>query len=925
MSPFIETLGWMLVHFLWQASAIAVLHWIVMQFISGARWRYLLCCGAMLAMLVCAGVSLVMHWPEPEPKPTMVEAVAVASPSVPVDKEATSHPMAEPNPPAPINVAMQGESSAPTSTANVGAVEDVVPRGMASWLPLVVALWAVGVAILSLNFLRSWRALRRLRSLSDPDTNASTVSVFERLLDRMGLTRPVELRCSEKTSVPLVVGWIRPAVIVPVSLFARMPSWQVEAILAHELAHIRRHDYLVNFLQNVIETIFFYHPAVWWVSNQIRKEREHCCDDTAAAICGNVVDYARALTSLEEMRGEVPAGALSAASGPLLGRVRRLLGASQNDATAAFSWPVGAALALLVAGLFASVHFVQGQEPNDAEEVKIDTTNRDESVRGQSLQGLPQSDDITKFDDLYDAEGKRKPNVYSQSLGKVGPWLYYRAGVDHFYLSVRPDPEVVKDIVYGPIPGHPVEKLDLAGWLRESPNHPDPGYARRVAHHMIRSGDESLAGTAFDWILTFEPPSPPKEYASLLDEVTAFLREHPGSDKARTVSEQLARMTAESEIAWDKKREQLSDERYQTGVAGSMRTEDGRKILWSEESASPLRLGVAGVEKDARWQIGDTITLDVFVCNSSPDPLRFAWTPRIDEGLWLELIDAEGNVRRSEITMMSTLIFHQRCKLAPSEMLKVKTGAEFVIGRTEAIRHRIPVETPGAYTLRMRCYLGIDDWKGRDGQEIVRPTGEWAGEVLSDAIPVTITGDDAEPAATGAKAATKRKLGETWPEEKLAKLPFGEPDRHGLRVARFFEPRQDSYEIGDRVDGRVIFHNTGDTPVEFVTDHWHQHDTWHCTKNGGETVKPRIASRLGFHLSGPFRLEPGEVCELGAQGVKIGTVPYDHEPGAVYTTVHLPAEADDTFTCAWDVNLTYPGEEGSTLRSGGLRFHNDEV
>ncbi|MEZ5329528.1 MAG: M56 family metallopeptidase [Verrucomicrobiales bacterium] len=919
MSPFIETLGWMLIHFLWQAAVIAVLLWIVTQFIRSARWRYLLYCGSMLAMLACAFVSVVMHWPES--KPTMAQAVAVASPSVPVDMAATSQPTAELNPPGPINVVMPGESSAPMSTAIVGAVQDEIPLGMASWLPWVVALWAVGVAILSLNFLRSWKALRRLRSLSDPDTNASTVSVFARLLDRMGLTRQVELRCSEKTSVPLVVGWIRPAVIVPVSLFARMPSWQVEAILAHELAHIRRHDYLVNLLQNVVETIFFYHPAVWWVSNQIRKEREHCCDDTAAAICGNVVDYARALTSLEELRSDVPAGALSAASGPLLGRVRRLLGASQNDAAAAFSWPVGVAVALLVAGLFASVHFVQGQEPNDAKDEKVDPTNRAGSVRGLPLYGLPTSDDITKFDDLYDADGKRKPNVFFQSLGEVGPWLYYRAGAAHFYLSVRPDPEVVKDIVYGPIPGRPVEKLDLAGWLRESPNHPDPSYARRVAHRMIRSGDESLAMTSFDWILTFEPPSPPREYASLLDEVTAYLREHPGSDKAKAVSDQLARMTAESEIAWDKKREQLADELYQSGVAGSMRTEDGRKIRWSEETDSPLRLGVAGVEEGARWRIGDTIVLDVFVCNSSSDPLRFAWTPRIDEGLSLQLTDAEGNTLQAQITRFSGWIVHQRGELAPSEMLKVKSGAAFFIGKSEEdVRNRFPVETPGEYSLRVSCQLGINDWKGRDGQEIVRPAGEWAGEVLSDAMPVTIIDADPKPAATSADSATSSVSGETWSEENLTELPFGEPDRHGLRVARFFQPQQDRYEIGDRVDGRIVFHNTGAESVEFVTEDWHQRETWHCTKNGGEKVDPWIAERMGFRGYPRFRLAPGEVCTVGAQGVKIGRVPYDDEPGAVFTTVRLPAEAGDTFTCAWDVTLTYAGEEESTLRSGDFVF-----
>ena len=103
-----------------------------------------------------------------------------------------------------------------------------------------------------------------------------------------------------------LIGWLRPVILFPASALTGLSAEQLEALLAHELAHIRRYDYLVNLLQTTVETLFFYHPAVWWVSAQVRQEREHCCDDLAVAACGDVLTYARALTALEQLRGSEP-------------------------------------------------------------------------------------------------------------------------------------------------------------------------------------------------------------------------------------------------------------------------------------------------------------------------------------------------------------------------------------------------------------------------------------------------------------------------------------------------------------------------------------------------------------------------------------------------------------------------------------------
>ncbi len=141
-------------------------------------------------------------------------------------------------------------------------------------------------------------------------------------------------------------------ILVPAGALINLSANELEAILAHELAHIRRFDYVANLLQSAIEALMFYHPGVWWIGKRIRAERENCCDDLAIAACGDRVVYARALTALEELRSGYPRFAMAATSGPLLSRVRRLLG---KDDPRRRSLPVWMALAtVLVAGLVAS-------------------------------------------------------------------------------------------------------------------------------------------------------------------------------------------------------------------------------------------------------------------------------------------------------------------------------------------------------------------------------------------------------------------------------------------------------------------------------------------------------------------------------------------------------------------------------------------
>ena len=147
--------------------------------------------------------------------------------------------------------------------------------------------------------------------------------MLDRLARRMNLTPPIRLLESADSIGPAVIGWVRPAILIPAGMATGLGPTELESILDHELAHIRRLDYLVNLIQSVVETLLFYHPAVWWVSRRIQVEREHCCDDIAIEVCGDRLAFARALTRLEAFRFDSGL-AVAAHSGSLLARIRRI-------------------------------------------------------------------------------------------------------------------------------------------------------------------------------------------------------------------------------------------------------------------------------------------------------------------------------------------------------------------------------------------------------------------------------------------------------------------------------------------------------------------------------------------------------------------------------------------------------------------------
>lgn len=215
----------------------------------------------------------------------------------------------------------------PTGGLAMAAVLVVLGRAVTARLPLLVGAWMLGVGGFALYSAGGWLAMARLRRTSSRLVPAEWKELLSELRRRMNCRAAVELGLSAQVSSPCAMGWLRPLILMPLSFVSGIPVEHLRALLAHELSHIRRHDYLVNLAQRGVEVLFFFHPAVWWLSGRVSQERENCCDDAGVAVCGNRVAYARALVELAALEAaKGPWAPLVAANGgEIRGRVQRVL------------------------------------------------------------------------------------------------------------------------------------------------------------------------------------------------------------------------------------------------------------------------------------------------------------------------------------------------------------------------------------------------------------------------------------------------------------------------------------------------------------------------------------------------------------------------------------------------------------------------
>lgn len=419
LPDWVERLGWTLVHSLWQLTAVAVIAAMVGILLKrrSAMVRYL---AAVIALGAMAGLPCVTWTLIDVSKQSGIMAGqpirSIPTPPILPSGEPVPHLQntSESNLPAampdPLIVILEPSSNQPADATTgpsrsqvpdelmppqTDAIDDATaihsvlanekPSGTA-WgrlvdrsrlvvepnLPWLVWLWLTGVVVCSLRPVWGLWMQWRLRRVGLSVVSDELQRTLVQLTHRMGLRRFVRLAESACVNVPMVVGYMRPMILLPASILTGLTPNQLESLLAHELAHVRRHDWLVNALQVVVETLLFYHPAVWWLSNRIRNERELCCDDVALAVVGDRAVYARMLLRVEELRHANPGKTMSAPSsiaatgGDLVHRVRRLLPAGYNAERASRGWLSGALL-LLTLGILGGVSAMAVHGQNEPE------------------------------------------------------------------------------------------------------------------------------------------------------------------------------------------------------------------------------------------------------------------------------------------------------------------------------------------------------------------------------------------------------------------------------------------------------------------------------------------------------------------------------------------------------------------------------
>jgi beta-lactamase regulating signal transducer with metallopeptidase domain len=339
MNHTIQAVAWTLIHFCWQAAAVAVVYRVLSVALArrSSNARYLAALCTLLIML--AGAVATFSW-ELRSGPAMPGLAAVTSPSGDTLREYRFS----------LTMAPVDDTQRPAS--NAVSLSNLAPLNLLLWID---GFWLLGVVALSFRSLGGWWLIQRLRTSATAEAPAAAMASFRRIAGALGLRRPVLLRVSNAIAGPVTVGALRALVLLPLSAATSLSPEELEVVLAHELAHVRRADFFWNLVQTVVETLFFFHPAVWWIGGRIRHERELCCDDLALTVCPDPLVYARALFRLEEQRGSQwqLAMALDGHQSPqtLRMRIARILGEPLTHTSRRGTFSLAAAGALLVVAL----------------------------------------------------------------------------------------------------------------------------------------------------------------------------------------------------------------------------------------------------------------------------------------------------------------------------------------------------------------------------------------------------------------------------------------------------------------------------------------------------------------------------------------------------------------------------------------------
>ncbi len=310
----IEAIGWTLFHSVWQGALITIILIGALYILNKypSQVRYLISFLALVILLIWAGITFYLAYSHALEKQVL-------------KKNLISNP-------AQVIEVMQSkiqhtEVMKKTQPANTQIKWIRFRASLQRNFPVVFMLWLIGVLFFLFRMVGSIIYLQGLRRRQIfPFEDIWAQKILE-LKEKFGIRQPIEAFQSLLVKIPMALGYLKPILLIPASFFSGLSTSELEAVLAHELAHIKRYDYVLNIIQSIIETLFFFHPAVWLISKSIRNEREHSCDDLAVEITGDKVSYAKALALSQELmmnKQDQYAMTFSSGKGSLLKRVKRL-------------------------------------------------------------------------------------------------------------------------------------------------------------------------------------------------------------------------------------------------------------------------------------------------------------------------------------------------------------------------------------------------------------------------------------------------------------------------------------------------------------------------------------------------------------------------------------------------------------------------
>ena len=374
----VHCVGLVLLHFVWQGVLIAVCLACGLRLMRrrSADARYVLSVAALALMTAFPiGTFFLVPAPDGTVSTAMQTGPSTFEPEQVVYSEQLPTAAENHEPPALRDSRLETWSApadlatAPTSVRSAretggNAAQPAVRLSLTTWdrllvsmLPWIVSLWAIGVFVLSLRLAGSWLQVARLKWQGTQPVAESLQNLAERVARQLGVRRSVAIFESTLAAVPCLIGVLRPTILLPASALTGLSPEQLESILAHELAHVRRHDCLITVIQAFVEILLFYHPGVWWVSRQIRVERENCCDDLALSIVKSRLLYAQALADMAHLVVRQNQLTAAADGADLLSRIRRIVGVAPAGAKQSTSWWAGVLMLVVLAALATAVSF----------------------------------------------------------------------------------------------------------------------------------------------------------------------------------------------------------------------------------------------------------------------------------------------------------------------------------------------------------------------------------------------------------------------------------------------------------------------------------------------------------------------------------------------------------------------------------------